>query len=150
VGNGSQSGASLDAIVKWLPTPTTSDGTGGPGRSTKRAGGLNLRTAVWELPEADGVVQDWLDYEPAVRRQEYLSGRLAPIPTEDGPRGGRRLTARFEEWLMWLPEGHVTGVEGISRTDQLKIIGNGVVPIQSREAFRYLMGLEAPNKESGS
>jgi DNA (cytosine-5)-methyltransferase 1 len=51
---------------------------------------------------------------------------------------------------MWLPEGHVTGVEGISRTDQLKIIGNGVVPIQSREAFRYLMGLEAPNKESGS
>lgn len=33
-----------------LPSPTTADGTGGPGRSEKRAGGDNLRTAVTLLP----------------------------------------------------------------------------------------------------
>lgn len=33
-----------------LPTPTTADGSGGPGESDKRTGGLNLRTAVALLP----------------------------------------------------------------------------------------------------
>lgn len=33
-----------------LPTPTASDGLGGPGTTPKRKGGLNLRTAVTHLP----------------------------------------------------------------------------------------------------
>lgn len=42
-----------------LPSPTTADGSGGPGTSPKRMGGMNLRTAVQLLPtplarDADG------------------------------------------------------------------------------------------------
>jgi DNA (cytosine-5)-methyltransferase 1 len=33
-----------------LPSPTTADGSGGPGTSPKRTGGMNLRTAVTLLP----------------------------------------------------------------------------------------------------
>lgn len=33
-----------------MPTPTSSDGTGGPGVTPKRTGGMNLRTAVTLLP----------------------------------------------------------------------------------------------------
>lgn len=102
---------------------------------------MNLRTAVTTLPVA-GLVQDWAEFEAAVRRQEALSGREAPIPTEVGPRGGRRLTARFAEWLMWIPDGRVTAVSGLTRSEQLQRIGNGAVPIQAYTAYAYLLSLE--------
>lgn len=34
----------------YFPTPTAADGTGGPGTSPHRKGGMNLRTAVTHLP----------------------------------------------------------------------------------------------------
>lgn len=40
---------------------------------------------------------------------------------------------------MGLPEGHVTGVPGITRNDQLHVLGNGVVPQQATEALRRLL-----------
>lgn len=129
------------AVVNLLPTPTRSDGTGGAGISPNRKGGMNLRTLVTTLPESVDLVQDWADFEPAIRRQEALSGREAPIPTELGPRGGRRLAPRFAEWLMWIPDGHVTAVPGLSRSDQLQRIGNGVVPIQALTAYEHLAQL---------
>lgn len=116
-----------------FPTPTRSDGTGGPGTSPSRVGGMNLRTAVAT------VSQDWGDFAPAVARHERLTGRLAPLPTETGPRGGRRLSAPFAEWLMGLPEEWVTGIPGLTRSQQLQAIGNGVVPQQAEAAFRHLM-----------
>ena len=39
---------------------------------------------------------------------------------------------------MGLPAGHVTDVK-ISRNDQLKALGNGVVPQQSAEATRRFL-----------
>ncbi|MFF6988335.1 hypothetical protein [Streptomyces sp. NPDC010273] len=102
------------------------------------------------LPESVDLVQDWVDFEPAIRRQEARSGRKAPIPTEPGPRGGRRLTARFAEWLMWIPDGHVTAVPGLSRSDQLQRIGNGVVPIQALAAYEHLMKLMNTTKEEAA
>jgi hypothetical protein len=41
--------------------------------------------------------------------------------------------------MMGLPEGHVTGVPDISRNDQLKALGNGVVPQQAELALRWLL-----------
>jgi hypothetical protein len=108
---------------------------------------MNLRTAVTTLPESVDLVQDWVDFEPAIRRQEGLSGREAPIPTELGPRGGRRLTARFAEWLMWIPDGHVTDVPGLTRSEQLQRIGNGGVPIQAYVAWEHLTDLINRNEE---
>jgi DNA (cytosine-5)-methyltransferase 1 len=39
---------------------------------------------------------------------------------------------------MGLPEGHVTAVPGLSRTAQLKALGNGVVPQQAGAALGLL------------
>ena len=39
---------------------------------------------------------------------------------------------------MGLPAGHVTAVPGVSRNDQLKALGNGVVPQQAAAAYRSL------------
>ena len=44
---------------------------------------------------------------------------------------------------MGLPEGHVTGVPGLSRNDMLKALGNGVVPQQAEAALRFLLGLRS-------
>lgn len=41
---------------------------------------------------------------------------------------------------MGLPDGWVTDV-GISRNDQLKALGNGVVPQQAAAAIRHLLGV---------
>lgn len=75
-------------------------------------------------------------------------GREAPIPTEVGPKGGRRLTARFDEWLMGYEDGWVTDVEGLSRSEQLHKIGNGVVTQQAVAAGRYLFSELAHLKEN--
>jgi DNA (cytosine-5)-methyltransferase 1 len=40
---------------------------------------------------------------------------------------------------MWLPDGWITAVPGLSRKDQLHKIGNGVVPTQAYEAYRSLL-----------
>jgi DNA (cytosine-5)-methyltransferase 1 len=42
---------------------------------------------------------------------------------------------------MGLPEGWVTQVPGLSRTEQLKALGNGVVPAQCARAFELLAGV---------
>lgn len=124
----------LNETVLLLPSPTASDGTGGPGTSPHRKGGMNLRTAVSHASE-----DLWGAYQPAIRRWEQVIGQAAPAPTELGPRGGRRLTARFAEWMMGLPEGWVTDVPGLTRAQQLHAIGNGVVPQQAYAAYKELM-----------
>lgn len=82
---------------------------------------------------------DWGKYEPAIRRWEAVTGRRAPYPREPAPRGGERLAPVFAEWMMGLPLGHVTAVPGLSRNQQLKAIGNGVVPQQGVHALLELL-----------
>ena len=84
---------------------------------------------------------DFGPYAPAVRRWERLT-RPAPVPTEPNTKGNPRLNAAFAEWMMGLPEGHVTQVPGISRADQLKAIGNGVCPQQAAAALTTLLEME--------
>jgi DNA (cytosine-5)-methyltransferase 1 len=45
----------------------------------------------------------------------------------------RRLSPEFVSWMMGLPEGWVTA-RGLSRPEQLKCLGNGVVPQQAAAA----------------
>jgi DNA (cytosine-5)-methyltransferase 1 len=89
-----------------------------------------------------GAVAAWGPYEPAVRRWERVT-RPAPAPTEQG-RTGPRLSPRFVEWLMGLPAGWVTDVPGLTRNEQLKALGNGVVPQQAAEVLRLLLPDVAP------
>ena len=71
-------------------------------------------------------------YGEAVARWERILGRPAPDPTDD-----RGLRPGFVEWMMGLPDGHVCAL-GLSRTAELKMLGNGVVPAQAALALRLL------------
>lgn len=97
----------------------------------------------WSEPQ-DGSDQHhvaWGEYAPAIERWERLTKRQAPPPTlPDGSKGQHRLSARFVEWMMGLPDGWVTDPSiGISRNDQIKALGNGVVPQQARLALETLL-----------
>lgn len=145
----------LNEVVLLFKTPTAQLGKNGAAQhpDKRKAGGHGptLDDEVsYLLPEPVDLTQDWADFGPAIRRQEALSGREAPIPTELGPRGGRRLAARFAEWLMWIPDGHVTAVPGLSRSEQLQRIGNGVVPVQALTGYEHLANLMNRIKEEAA
>lgn len=55
-----------------------------------------------------------------------------------------RLNAVFVEYMMGLPEGWVTDL-GFSRSQQLKMLGNGVVPQQAEYAIHQLLKSETPS-----
>jgi hypothetical protein len=90
-------------------------------------------------------VTNWGKFEPAIKRWEETLGRPAPAPTKpDGKEGGHRLSSAFTEWMMGVPEGWITDC-GLSRNDELKACGNGVVPQQAELALRVLLqGITLP------
>lgn len=78
---------------------------------------------------------DWGRFAPAIHRWETALGRRAPGATD----ARHRLNPAFVEWLMGLDTGRVTDVPGLTRTQQLKALGNGVVPQQAEAALRGLL-----------
>jgi DNA (cytosine-5)-methyltransferase 1 len=112
-----------DVIPALLPTPDATHG-----RKTTRTGPL--------LPG----ITDWGSYGSAITDWETVMGRPAPNPHDD--RG--RLAPAFVEWMMGVPSGWVTDIPGITRTAQLKALGNGVVPQQGAAAFRMLIDRTEP------
>ena len=160
-GNGNGHGKSLAVEAqRLLPTPKASDGpNGGPGMRNGRGVADALPGVVALLPTpaardhrgesltsrngGQAPVPDVADFGPyaaAIRRWEQVLGRPAPSPTEPGANGRPRLSARLVEFMMGLPEGWVTGVPSISRSAQLKMLGNGVVPQQAALALRLMDG----------
>ena len=82
---------------------------------------------------------NWGKFSAAIDRWERVIGRKAPAPTKaDGKDGSHRLSSLFTEWLMGLPVGWITG-HNLSRADELKMAGNGVVPQQAEMALRFLI-----------
>lgn len=103
------------------------------------APGETHRCDLGPRPGTDDI--DFGVYTPAVRRWEQVTGVPAPAPTEPNTRGNPRLSAAFAEWMMGLPAGHVTDVPGLSRTQQLKALGNGVLPAQAAAAITHLISI---------
>lgn len=166
--HGNGNGKSLNVEVqRLLPTPTArdyKDGASDP--SCVPVNGL-LGRAVWHMPllptptakqgrdatagrqedakfntgtTLNGVAYDnqFGEYTAAIRRWERVFERSAPSPTET-INDKRRLSPDFVEWMMGLPEGFVIDVPGVTRTAQLKMLGNGVVPQQATLALRLLL-----------
>jgi len=85
-----------------------------------------------------GPVRPFGPYQPSIEAWAELVGRTAPEAFEPG-RSGNRLSPLFVEWLMGLPAGHVTDPAiGLTRNQQLKALGNGVVPQQAILALGLL------------
>ena len=151
-------GMSLSQAVQMLPTPQATNAT-----ASSTGYGANLHEVARELlpnqwagnsvmglprasgkpPEKSSRVEspDYGVYAPAIARWEQVLGRPAPAPTVPPTReGGRaRLSTRFVEWLMGVEDGHVTGGDlGLTREQQLRLLGNGVVPQQGAAAIYKL------------
>ena len=118
-----------------LPTTRTSM-MNGPSQKELDAGNPKHRLET---------VTDWGRFKPAIDRWEEVLGRPAPFPTKpDGKDGAHRLSSSFTEWMMGLPEGWITDV-GLTRNEELRACGNGVVPQQAELALRMLLeGISAP------
>lgn len=130
-----------EAVRHLLPTPNASDCKGGNVPAGRvRPSGRVRKAGDADLPEAvSALAVEWGKYGPAIRRWEAILGREAPCPVEPGKNGNRRLSPEFASWMMGLPEGFVTGVPGLTRAQQLRAIGNGVVPQQAELAVRHLL-----------
>ena len=132
--------------VRYLPTPTSRD------CKDSQMGGMPLTIAVQLLPTpttepatgngharnlgAEVKPDRWGDYASAIARHEQVFGRPAPALTEPGPKGQPRLSPAFVEFMMMLPAGWITDVPGVTRTEALKMLGNGVVSPQAVAALR--------------
>ena len=94
----------------------------------------------------------WGDHAAAIFQWEILTRPLPLVVEEqvsfrDEELWGRAfpevkpaMSPEFVEWMIGLPAGHVTGVPGVSRAQQLKMLGNGVVPQQAAYALKLMIG----------
>ena len=108
---------------------------------TSSANGSTPKQVAAGAPKArleDQVHTNWGKFEPAIKRWEAIIDRPAPQPTKpDGKEGNHRLSSKFTEWMMGLPDGWITDI-GLKRNDELKACGNGVVPQQAELALSLL------------
>jgi len=132
----------LRMVVEYLPTPTAVQGrnaTSGRQDNAQFNSGTTLGDVVYNLPteQAHAALID--RYGPAIDRHAWLIDRRPPSPIILNPksRTGVSLNPVFVEWMMCLPDGHVTDVP-MARTNHLKILGNGVVPAQAVAAYTEL------------
>lgn len=90
----------------------------------------------------------WGDTAPAILTWAMATGHEPPPIVIDHP--DRQLHPRFPEsraatnpefieWMMGLPAGWVTGVPGLTRNQQIKALGNGVVPQAAATALKDLL-----------
>ena len=124
-----------ETAAVMLPTPRASDGEkGGPNQRGSK-GDLTMPSLAPRLPVA------WGDYEPAIRRWEQVMGP-APSPVQPGAKGQPRLSPVFTEWMMGQPPGWITAPEiGLTRNEQLKACGNGVVTQQAEAALADMLAV---------
>jgi hypothetical protein len=126
--------ARIEDQVKLFNTPTTMDAkaTNNPEIAQKFLDQGRQTCLTYD------VATNWGKFEPAIRRWEAIIGRPAPEPTKpDGKEGNHRLSSKFTEWMMGLPDGWITDI-GLKRNDELKACGNGVVPQQAELALSLL------------
>ncbi|WP_295851263.1 hypothetical protein [uncultured Microbacterium sp.] len=133
--------ARMDQVIEqvtMMPTPRASRG----GSATETMYGLGaVRDDEGDQQgNVTGEVSSWGPYAAAIERWEAVVGRTAPAPVRmDGKGGKARLNPELTEWMMGWPAGWVTASAQLSRAEQLKACGNGVVPQQAAAALRMLL-----------
>lgn len=134
-------GVSLGVALRMelFPTPIVRDYKDGSAPQS-RDGKVSTDTVARAVFNSGEVTDmSWGKFEPAIRRWEEVIHRSAPEPTKpDGKENSHRLSSKFTEWMMGVPDGWITDV-GLSRVDELKACGNGVVPQQAELALKVLL-----------
>jgi hypothetical protein len=136
-GGPNQRGSSGDlmlpsAVAQLLPTPAARDWKSGQS-NLMDANARPLNEVIVNMPVDDGT--NWGPFADAIARWERILGCPAPDPRDH--KG--RLAPPFVEWMMGLPAGWVTDVPELSRSDLLRLLGNGVVRQQGAAGIRSLL-----------
>lgn len=99
---------------------------------------LGARVAAWAL----------IYGYPPTPTVEHVTYREPELFKHRFPEVKHGINPEFVEWIMGLPQGWVTNPEiGLSRAQQLKMLGNGVCPPQAQAA---LTALTARLRQAGS
>ena len=126
-------GPDLRSAVALLPTSTVNDSRGGRNATSARKEGSQHHDE-WTLCDV-AYAGTFGRYAAAVERWAVLLGVEPPAPTDDK----NRLAPAFVEWMMGYPAGWVTGLD-LTRTAQLKALGNAQQPQVAYQAWRLLTG----------
>ena len=123
-----------DVVEHLLPTPRASD----PATTSSHAS-PGFTKPLGQVAR-ESCADTFGPYADAIARWESVMGREAPAPTELTPKGKHRLSARFVEFMMGQSDGWVTDEAlGLSRVQQLRALGNGVVSLQASYAIGWLI-----------
>lgn len=114
-----------------LPTPTRSDGAGGPGTTPKRAGGKNLRTVVAQM-DGNGRIN------PAYA--EWMMGLPNLWTNPDVPNSGLEHHMGFDSEPPNTPR--TTPLRIKDRGKRIRALGNGLVPQCADIALKMMRDLE--------
>lgn len=118
--NGNGAGLPLGIAVKLLPTPLSS--MKGPSQAELDAGNPKSRLET---------VRNWGDYSESVVRWADVVGEDPPEPLD-----GQHLSPEFVRWMM----GYAPGwIDGLTRSAQLRCLGNAVITRQAVHAFSGLI-----------
>lgn len=137
--------STADVLCHLLPTPAAMNPNDGESFTTweerrqrtqervRNGNGFGTPLSIAVQPESGKFGQ----YADAIARWEPIIGRPAPDPTVNG-----RLNPRFVEWMQGCDDGWVCDVPNLSRAEQLKALGNGVVKQQAVAALTHMLALE--------
>ena len=118
----------------WHTSNDTTDGITSYANSDARKKSRRADTSIRTTSDGLQAGQD----KGQARREHRFSSQMEresiPPTLVDG-----KLNARFVEYMMGLPVGWVTDLD-LSRSQQLKMLGNGVVPQQAYYALELLNG----------
>jgi site-specific DNA-cytosine methylase len=125
--NGNGAGMPLNIAVKLFPTPTKSDGSGGPGTTPKRTGGKNLRTVVAESDGNGRLNPAWVEWMMGLpigwTDPELSNDQLRPHPGWGTEGGIPRTVAKNEK----------------DRAKRIRALGNGLVPQAAMVALGWAL-----------
>lgn len=116
------------AVDRLLPTPAASRSGSNRGGAAGRVGPVRH-----SLDSVDKLLPTWGKYAAAIERWAGEIGTTPPSPSVEG-----RLNPELPEWMLGYPKGWVTDLD-LSRTQQLKMLGNAVQPQTAEAAIKSMM-----------
>lgn len=119
--------------INDLANGTTSDSNGNAHQELRRTN-RSIPVETGQIIDRSNRKKHWSRFE--------ITEREVPITLDQAD----RLNPEFVEYMMGLPKGWVTDSE-LSRTQQLKMLGNGVVPQQAYYALEQLMKYDTPSEQ---
>jgi hypothetical protein len=139
----------LGAASAW-PTASLCGNHNRKGASARSGDGLSTAAKAWATPRSGKTTEENLEKW----RKRNAEGKVSTMPLttqvkidkqEDSGNGAaKKLNPRWVETLMGVPQGWVspepvTPTTCTNRTDELRLLGNGVVPQTAAKAFTVLI-----------